>query len=258
MKIVVVGGTGLIGSKLVARLSSDGHESLAASPLSGVNALTGEGLAQALVGAQVVVDVSKPPARDDAAALAFFQTSSRNLLAAETAARVGHHIMLSVVGADRLPASGCFRAKVAQEKVVKAGPVPYTILRATQCFESTVRIADSATDGDTVRLPPALVQPEAADDVATALADVALGSPLDDTVELAGPEAFRLDELAWRLLKAVDDRRILTTDVHARYFGAELDDRSLTPGDDARIALTRFEEWLSWSAPAIPSGRRGP
>jgi uncharacterized protein YbjT (DUF2867 family) len=255
MKIVVIGGTGLIGSKLVEKLRRDGHEPLAAAPGSGVNALTGVGLAEALGSAQVVVDVSNAPAWDDAAVLDFFQTSSRNLLAAETAARVGHHVTLSVVGSDRLPESGYFRAKVAQEEVVKAGPIPYTIVRATQFFEFIGRIADASTDGDTVRLPPALVQPEAADDVASTLADVAVGSPLNDTVELAGPEAFRLDELLRRVLEAGDDQRQVTTDVHARYFGAELDSRSLTPGDDARIASTRFEDWLSQSAMA-PTNKR--
>ena len=249
MKIVVIGGSGLIGSKLVDKLRKGGHEPLAASPDSGVNVLTGEGLAEALAGAQVVVDVANAPAWDDAAVLDFFQTASRNLLAAETAAGVGHHVTLSVVGADRLAAeSGYMRAKIAQEELVKAGPVPYTIVRATQFFEFIGRIADSGTDGDTVRLSPALVQPEAADDVASTLADVAVGAPLNDTVELAGPEAFRLDELARRVLKARDDQRQVTTDVHARYFGAELDDRSLTPGDDARIAPTRLEDWLSQSA----------
>ena len=246
MKIVVIGGTGLIGSKLVDKLRKYGHEPLAASPDTGVNALTGEGLAEVLEGAQVVVDVANAPAWEDAAVLDFFQTSSRNLLDAETAAGVGHHVTLSVVGADRLAAeSGYMRAKMAQEELVKAGPIPYTIVRATQFFEFIGRIADSSTDGDTVRLPPALIQPESADDVASTLADVAVGAPLNDTVELAGPEAFRLDELARRVLKARDDRRQVTADVHARYFGAELDDRSLTPGDDARIASTRFEDWLS-------------
>src|SRR5215218_8763659 len=239
MKIVVIGGTGLIGSKLVEKLRKDGHEPLGASPDSGVNALTGEGLAGALEGAQVVVDVANAPAWDDAAVLDFFQTASRNLLAAGTAAGVGHHVTLSVVGTDRLPESGYFRAKVAQEELVKAGPLPYTIVRATQFFEFIGRIADSSTDGDTVRLSPALVQPEAADD--------AVGAPLNDTVELAGPEAFRLDELARRVLKESNDPREVTADVHARYFGAELDDRSLTPGDDARIAPTRFEDWFSQS-----------
>jgi uncharacterized protein YbjT (DUF2867 family) len=248
MKIVVIGGTGLIGSKLVEKLRNDGHDPLAASPDTGVNALTGEGLAEALEGAQVAVDVANAPAWDDAAVLDFFKTSSRNLLAAETAAGVGHHVTLSVVGTDRLTDSGYFRAKAAQEDLVKSGPVPYTILRATQFFEFIGRIADSGTDGDTVRLSPALVQPEAADDVASTLADVAVGAPLNDTLELAGPEAFRLDELARRLLNANDDPRQVTADVHARYFGVELDDQSLIPGDDARIAPTRFEDWLNWSA----------
>jgi uncharacterized protein YbjT (DUF2867 family) len=248
MRIVVMGGTGLIGSKLVARLRTDGHEPLAASRRSGVNALTGEGLATALDGAQVVVDVSGVPAGDDAATLDFFQTSSRNLLAAEAAARVRHHVMLSLVGADRLPGSGYFRAKVAQEEAVKGGPVPYTILRATPSFESIGRVGDSVADGATVRLPAALIQPETADDVASALADIALGSPLDDTVELAGPEVFALDEVARRIRNASDDRRGVTTDVHARYFGAELDHGSLTAGNDARIAPTRFEDWLRQSA----------
>ena len=248
MKIVVIGGTGLIGSKLVENLRKDGHEALPASPDTGVNALTGEGLAEALEGAQVMVDVANAPAWDDAAVLDFFETSSRNVLAAEAAAGVGHHVTLSVVGIDRLPESGYFRAKLAQEQLVKAGPIPYTIVRATQFFEFIARIADSSTDGDTVRLSPALVQPESADDVASTLADVAVGTPLNDTVELAGPEAFRLDELARRVLTASGDRRQVTADVHARYFGAELDDRSLTPGDDARIAPTRFEDWLSRSS----------
>ena len=248
MKIAVIGGTGLIGSKLVEKLRTDGHDPLAASPDTGVNTLTGEGLAEALEGAQVVVDVANAPAWDDAAVLDFFQTSSRNLLAAETAAGVGHHVALSVVGTDRLPESGYLRAKLAQENLVKAGPIPYTIVRATQFFEFVGRIADSATDGNTVRLSPALVQPEAAVDVAATLADVAIGAPLNDTVELAGPEAYPLDELARRLLSAKDDPRHVTADVHARYFGAELDNRSLTPGDDARIAPTHFEDWLSQSA----------
>jgi uncharacterized protein YbjT (DUF2867 family) len=248
MKIVVIGGTGLIGSKLVDKLRKDGHEPLAASLDTGVDMLTGQGLAEALEGAQVVVDVANAPAWDDAAVLDFFQTSSRHLLAAETAVGVSHHVTLSVVGVDRLPESGYFRAKVAQEQLVEAGPIPYTIVRATQFFEFIGRIADSSTDGNVVRLAPVLVQPEAADDVATTLADVAVGAPLNDIVELAGPEAFRLDELAARVLQARDDRREVTADVHARYFGAELDDRSLTPDDGARIASTRFEDWLGQSA----------
>ena len=248
MKIVVTGGTGLIGSKLVEKLRQDGHDPLAAALETGVNLLSREGLAEALEGAQVVVDVANAPAWDDAAVLDFFETSSRNLLAAETGAGVGHHVALSVVGADRLAAeSGYMRAKIAQEELVKAGPIPYTIVRATQFFEFIGRIAESGADGDTIRLSPALVQPEAADDVVGTLADVAVGSPLNDTVELAGPEAFRLDELARRVLEASDDRRQVTSDVHARYFGAELNDRSLAPGDDARIAPTRFDDWLSQS-----------
>ena len=248
MKIVVIGGTGMIGSKLVERLRRDGHESLAASPHLGVNRITGDGLSEALDAAQVVVDVSNALSSDHATLIDFFQTSSRNLLAAETVARVGHHVMLSVVGTDRLRDSGYFRAKAAQEELVKRGPVPYTILRATQLFECIGHIADSSTDGDIVRLPPAFLRPEAAYDVASALADVSVGSPLNDTVELAGPEAFRLDELTRRVLKASDDRRRVRTDVHARYFGAELNDRSLTPSEDARIASTRLEDWLSHSA----------
>jgi uncharacterized protein YbjT (DUF2867 family) len=201
--------------------------------------------AEALEGAEVVVDVSNAPAWDDAAVLAFFQTLARNLLAAETVAGVRHHVAVSVVGADRLPDSGYLRAKLAQEQVVKAATVPYTILRATQFFEFVGRLADSSTDGDTVRLPPVQVQPEAADDVAAALADVAVSAPVNGTVELAGPERFRLDELGRRVLQANNDPRQVMADVHARYFGAELDDRSLIPGDDARIAPTRFEDGLS-------------
>jgi uncharacterized protein YbjT (DUF2867 family) len=247
MKIVVIGGTGLIGSKLVEKLRQDGHEPLAASPDTGVNALTGEGLAEALEGAKVVVDVANAPAWEDAAVLDFFQTASRNLLAAETAAGVGHHVALSVVGADRLPDSGYLRAKVAQEELVEAGPIPYSIVRATQFFEFIGRIADSSTDGDTVLLSPALVQPEAADDVAGTLADVAVGAPLNGMVELGGPEAFPLDELARRVLSAKGDSRRVVADPHVRYFGAELDDNSLVTGENARIAPTRFEDWLARS-----------
>jgi uncharacterized protein YbjT (DUF2867 family) len=248
MKIVVIGGTGLIGSKLVEKLREDGHEPLAASPDTGVNTLTGDGLAEALEGAQVVVDVANAPAWDDAAVLDFFQTSSRNILAAEAAAGVKHHVTLSVVGADRLPESGYFRAKLAQEETAKTGSVPYTILRATQFFEFIGRIADSSIDGDTVRLAPVFVQPESADDVAAALAEVAVSEPVNGIVELAGPEQFRLDELARRVLRANNDPRPVRADVHARYFGTELADHSLTPGSNARIAPTRFEDWLSESA----------
>jgi uncharacterized protein YbjT (DUF2867 family) len=247
MKIVVIGGTGLIGSKLVERLRRDGHEPLAASPDTGVNTLTGEGVAEALEGAQVVVDLVNAPVWEDDAVLDFFQTSTRNLLAAGAAAGVHHHLALSVVGADRLPASGYLRAKVAQEQLVEAGPVPYSILRATQFFEFIGRIADSSSDGDTIPLAPALIQPESADDVAAALAELAVGEPTNGIVELAGPEQFRLDELARRVLVARNDARRVTTDVHARYFGAELDDHSLVPDSNARIAPTRFEHWLARS-----------
>jgi uncharacterized protein YbjT (DUF2867 family) len=247
MMIVVIGGTGLIGSKLVEKLREDGHEPLAASPDTGVNTLTGDGLAEALEGAQVVVDVANAPVWDDAAVLDFFQTSSRNILAAEAAAGVKHHVTLSVVGADRLPESGYLRAKLAQEETAKTGSIPYTILRATQFFEFIGRIADSSVDGDTVHLAPVFVQPGSADDVAAALAEVAVSEPVNGIVELAGPEQFRLDELARRVLSANNDSRPVTADVHARYFGAELADHSLTPGGNARIAPTRFEDWLSQS-----------
>ncbi len=247
MKIVVIGGSGLIGKKLVNNLRQHGHEVVAASPSSGVNTLTGEGLAEALTGAQVVVDVANSPSFEDKAVLEFFETAGRNLLAAEAAAGVGHHVALSVVGTDRLLASGYFRAKMAQENLIKASKIPYTILRSTQFFEFVSSIAQSATDGQTVRLSPALVQPVVSDDVAAALADVAVEEPLNGTVELAGPEPIRLDELIRRLLRAKRDAREVTTDVHALYFGTELNDQSLTPGDNPRIGPTRFENWLSRS-----------
>jgi uncharacterized protein YbjT (DUF2867 family) len=249
MKIVVIGGSGLIGTKLVKKLREHGHEAAAASPATGVDTLTGVGLAGALEGAQVVVDVSNSPSFEDAAVLKFFETSARHLLPAEAAAGVGHHVALSVVGADRLPDSGYMRAKLAQEAAIKAARVPYTILRATQFFEFIGRIADGSAVGDTVRLSPALMQPVAADDVAAALADVAMGAPVNGTVELAGPEPLRLDELARRVLSAKQDARRVTTDSQARYFGAKLDDRSLTPGANPRIGPTRFEDWLSRSGP---------
>jgi uncharacterized protein YbjT (DUF2867 family) len=247
MKIIVIGGSGLIGSKLVERLREAGHDAVPASPDSGVDTYTGKGLEQALEGAQVVVDVSNAPVWEDAAVLDFFQTTSRNILDVETVTGVSHHVVLSVVGTDRLPDSGYLHAKLAQEEAVRAASVPYTILRATQFFEFLGRIADSSTEGDTVHLPPVLVQPEAADDVAAALADVAVSAPLNGIVELAGPEAFRFDELVRRVLSAMNDPRRVTADVHARYFGAELDEHSLTPGDNPRLAPTRFEDWLSES-----------
>lgn len=247
MKIVVIGGTGLIGTKLVKNLRQLGHEVVAASPSSGVNTITGEGLATALTGAQVVVDVANSPSWEDKAVLDFFETSGRNLLAAEAAAGVGHHIALSVVRTERLLASGYFRAKMAQETLIKASPVPYTIVRATQFFEFVGGIAQSATDGQTVRLSPALMQPIVSDDVADALAEVTLGAPVNGTVELAGPEPIRLDELVRQFLSAHRDTRKVTTDVHALYFGIELNDQSLTPGNNPRIGPTRFEDWLSRS-----------
>ena len=249
MKIVVIGGTGLIGSRVVDALDEGGHEALAASPDSGVDTLTGEGLAGTLSGAHVVVDVSNAPDWADAAVLDFFLTSTRNVLTAEVVAGVDHHVVLSVVGTDRLLGSGYFRAKLAQEQAIQAGPIPYTIVRAAQFFEFLRRIADSNTEGDVVRLPPALIQPEAAGDVAAALAVVATGAPVNGIVELAGAERFRLDELARRVLAANGDDRRVTADRHARYFGAELENNSLIPGDDAHIAPTRFEEWLLQGAP---------
>ena len=257
MKIVVIGGSGLIGSKLVEKLREGGHEPLAASPDSGVDTLTGEGLAEALEGARVVVDVTNAPSWDDAAVLDFFLTSSRNVLAAETAAGVNHHVVLSIVGTERLQNSGYFRAKLAQEEAVKAATVPYTILRATQFFEFIGRIADSSTEGKMVHLAPVLVQPEAADDVASALAEVAVGAPVNGIVELAGPERFRLDELAQRVLRANNDPRRVTADVRARYFDAELTDHSLTPGNNPRMAPTRFEDWLSQVAGRQPNHAKG-
>jgi len=249
MKIVVIGGTGLIGTKLVNSLRKIGHEVVAASPRSGVNTITGEGLATALAGAQVVVDVANSPSWEDKAVLDFFETSGRNLLAAEAAAGVGHHIALSVVGTERLLASGYFRAKMAQETLIKASSIPYTIVRATQFFEFVGAIAQSATEGQTVRLSPALIQPIVSDDVAAALVQVVIGTPLNGTVELAGPEPIRLDELVRQFLSAQGDTRKVTTDVHALYFGIELNDQSLTPGNNPRIGPTRFEDWLSRSIP---------
>ena len=247
MKIVVIGGSGLIGTKLVNKLREKGHEALAASPSSGVNTITGEGLTEALAGAQVVVDLANSPSWEDKAVLDFFETSGRNLLAAEAAAGVGHHIALSVVGTERLLASGYFRAKMAQETLIKASPVPYTIVRATQFFEFVDGIVQSAADGQTVRVSPALVQPIVSDDVAAALVQVVIGTPLKGMVELAGPEPIRLDELVRQFLSAQGDTRKVTTDVHALYFGIELNDQSLTPGNNPRIGPTRFEDWLSRS-----------
>jgi len=247
MKIVVIGGSGLIGSKLVTKLREQGHEAVAASPKSGVNTLTGEGLAEALKGASVVVDVTNSPSWEDAEVLKFFETSTRNQLAYEAAAGVKHHVALSVVGTERLLASGFFRAKMAQENLIKASSIPYTIIRATQFFEFVKGIADFSTEGNKVRLPTALIQPMAADDVASAVGRIATGSPVNGTVEVAGPETFRLDELIRRGLAAFKDPRVVVVDPHARYYGVELSERTLLPGDDARLGETRFETWLTQS-----------
>ncbi|PDT45187.1 SDR family oxidoreductase [Sinorhizobium fredii] len=248
MKIVVIGGTGLIGSKLVKNLRDRGHDVLAAAPNTGVNTITREGLAEALDGAQIVVDVANAPVWEDKAVLEFFETSGRNLLAAEAAAGVRHHVALSIVGSERLPDNGYFRAKVAQENLIKASRIPYTILRATQFFEFVGGIAQSATVGEEIRLSPALIQPIASDDVAAALADVAVAPPINGTAEVAGPEAIPLDDLVRRFLKATQDPRKIVPDVHARYFGAVLDDQSLTPGKSPRIGAIRFEDWLGQQA----------
>jgi len=245
MKIVVIGGSGLIGTKLVNKLLKQGHKVVAAAPSSGVNTITGEGLSEALAGAQVVVDVTNAPSWEDNAVLEFFKTSSRNVLAAETAAGVRHHVALSVVGTDRLLQSGYFRAKMAQEDLIKASKVPYTIVRATQFFEFTGAIAQFSTVGQTVHLPPALFQPIASDDVAAAMADVAVGAPVNGTIEIAGPERVGLDKFVGRFLTATQDPRKVVTDAHARYFGIEVNDQSLTPGNNARIGPTGFEAWLS-------------
>jgi uncharacterized protein YbjT (DUF2867 family) len=247
MKIVVIGGSGLIGSKLVTKLRDQGHDAVPASPNSGVNTLTGEGLPDALEGADVVVDVSNSPSFEDTAVLEFFETSTRNLLDADTAAGVGHHVALSVVGTGRVPDSGYLRAKLAQEKLIQGSSIPFSIVHATQFFEFAGRIADDATDGDTVRLPPVLFQPMAADDVATAVGRVVVGDPLNGIVEVAGPEQFRFDEFIQRALTARHDPRKVVTDPDARYFGARLGERSLVPAEGARLAETRFEDWLSQS-----------
>ena len=244
MKIVVIGGTGLIGSKLVKKLREQGQEVVAASPSSGVNTLTGEGLADALKGASVVVDVTNSPSWEDAAVLKFFDTSTRNLLGYEAGAGVGHHVALSVVGTERLLESGFFRAKLVQENLIKASSIPYSIVRATQFFEFVKNIGDTSTEGNKVRMPPALIQPMAADDVASALAGIAMGSPVNRTVEIGGPEQFRLDELIRRDLSARNDSREVISDPHARYYGIAVSERALVPDDDAQLSQTRFDDWL--------------
>jgi uncharacterized protein YbjT (DUF2867 family) len=245
MKIVIIGGSGLIGSKVVRRLSEQGSEAVPASPSTGVNTITGDGLAEVLTGAAVVVDVSNSPSFEDAAVLNFFKTSTTNLLAAEAAAGVRHHVALSVVGTERLSESGYMRAKIAQEKLIEQSSIPYSIVHTTQFFEFLKGIADAATDGNTVRLAPVLIQPMAAEDVATAVATVAVGAPLNRIVEVAGPEKFRLDELVRRYLAARDDQRSVIADPNARYYGAKLEERTLVPDDNATLGETRFEDWLS-------------
>ena len=249
MKIVVIGGTGLIGSKLVPKLREQGHEAIAASPNSGVNSLTGEGLGEALQGAAVVVDVSNSPSWEDAAVLNFFETSTRNLLTYEAAAGVGHHVALSVVRTERLLESGYFRAKMAQENLIKASAssIPYSIIRATQFFEFVKGLADISMVGDKVHLPPVLFQPMAADDVATAIGRIAVAPPVNGTVEIGGPEQFRMDELVQRRLAQLGDTREIIADPNALYSGAKINDRTLVPNNDARLGETRYETWVNQS-----------
>lgn len=256
MKIVVIGGTGLIGSKLVTKLRAQGQEAVAASPNSGVNTITGEGLAEVLKGAAVVVDVSNSPDWEDAAVLKFFETSTRNLLTSEAAAQVGHHVALSVVGTDLLSESGYFRAKIAQEKLIKESSIPYSIVQATQFFEFLKGLADYSMVGDKVHLPPALFQPMAADDVASAVAKVAVEPPINGTVEIGGPAPFRLDELVRRNLANIQDPREVVADPEARYSGARLDEKTLVPGNGARLGKTTYEEWFAQSAKPVTSAKQ--
>jgi uncharacterized protein YbjT (DUF2867 family) len=249
VKLVIIGGTGLIGSKLVVTLRGHGHEAVAASPHTGVNTLNGEGLADVLQGASVVVDVSNSPSFEEVVAMNFFTTSTHNLLSYEAAAGVKHHVALSVVGIERLPGYPYFRAKMAQEKLIQDSSIPYSIVRATQFFEFVTTIAASATDGNIVRLPPVLIQPMAADDVAKAVGKVAMGTPVNGIVEIAGPEAFRLDELIRQGLSARHDPRQVVTDPQARYFGGIASERTLVPGDGARLGEIRFQEWLRQPMP---------
>jgi uncharacterized protein YbjT (DUF2867 family) len=248
MKIVVIGGSGLIGSKLVNKLREQGHEAVAASPNSGVNTITGEGLAEALRGASVVVDVTNSPSWEDSAVMKFFETSTRNLLSHEATAGVGHHVALSVVGSERMPESGYFRAKVAQEKLIKESSVPFSIVRATQFFEFLKGLADISMDGSKVHLPPVLFQPMAADDVASGVGRIAVGAPLNGIVEIGGPEQFRLNELVQRRLATLKDFREVIADPRARYSGAEVNDQTLVPGKNAQLGETRFETWLTQPA----------
>ncbi|WP_233091733.1 SDR family oxidoreductase [Arthrobacter sp. MSA 4-2] len=249
MKIVVIGGSGLIGSKLITKLTEHGHEAISASPNTGVNTLTGEGLAEVLEGAEVVIDVSNSPSFEDEAVLNFFTTSTRNLLAAEASAGVRHHVALSVVGTERMAASGYFRAKIAQEKLITEGPIPYSIVHATQFFEFVKSIAQAATVGDEVHLAPVSIQPIAAEDVATAVARTSVGEPLNAIHEIAGPEEFTLDDLIRQGLAARGDSRTVVADPHALYFGMELSDTTLVPGPNATLFTTRFENWLKEPVP---------
>jgi len=245
MKIVVIGGSGLIGSRLVNKLREQGHEAVAASPKSGVNTITGEGLADALKGASVVVDASNAPSWEDAAVMTFFETSTRNLLAAETAAGVKHHVALSVVGTERLLESGYFRAKIAQEKLIQASSIPYSIVRATQFYEFVKGIADFSTKDNEVHLPSALIQPMAADDVASGVGRVATGAPVNGIVEIGGPEQFRLDDLIRRGLAAYKDPRKVVADPQATYYGIKVTERALVPENNANLGKIRFDEWLA-------------
>ncbi|MFI7132748.1 SDR family oxidoreductase [Nonomuraea sp. NPDC050153] len=248
MKVVVIGGTGLIGSKLVAKLGEHGHEAVAASPKSGVNTLTGEGLAEVLTGAQVVVDVSNSPSFERAAVMEFFETSTRNLLAAEAKAGVGHHVALSVVGTERMPDNGYFAAKIAQEQLIEKSGIPFSLVHATQFFEFVRGIADDATDGGTVRIAPVLFQPMAGEDVAEAVGRVAVGAPLNGRVEVGGPERSRMDEFFRDALAAWGDSRTVVSDPQATYFGSVPGERTLVPGDDARLGTIGYRDWLAQNA----------
>ena len=249
MKIVILGGTGLIGSKVVNLLRSGGHEVIAASPSQGINSITGEGLTEALTGAQAVLDVTNSPSFEDKAVLEFFETSTRKVLAAEAKTGVGHHVAVSIVGTDQLPASGYLRAKVAQEKLIKASSIPYTIVRATQFFEFVGRIADEATSGQAVHLPSVLFQPIFSDDLAANLAKIAVVKPLNGIIEIAGPDAIPFDEVVREYLAAHHDPRTVVTDEQARYFGTTLEKRSLVPGGNALLGSCHFADWLSRTAP---------
>jgi len=257
MKIVVIGGTGLIGSRLVNSLRAIGHEAVAASPKSGVNSVTGDGLRDALQGASAVIDVTNSPSWEDAEVLKFFETSTRNLLAFEAAEGVSHHVALSVVGTERLLESGFFRAKLAQENLIRASKNRYTIVRATQFFEFVKQIVDYSTEGNIVRMPPALIQPMAADDVASAVARIATNPPVNGTVEIGGPEQFRLDELARRFLAARPDgsqtQREVISDAQGRYYGIQVSERALLPENNAQLGETRFQTWLAQRAPQVGS-----